>query len=314
MRSNVPERASGTRWPRRGTVQTMTNVNRRQLLKRTGSAIGIATLGAAGTAGTATAHYDPSMVNTRDHLSEGCDLINGETKTSYDTDGTVPCVDTGCVSDLTVMVHGWNNTHDDAIAKADECAHSLYGNGYDGEVIGFSWDSDKGDFGDAECIAQKNGPKLGNFLQDYKLLGGDTLQVVSHSLGAQVLLSALRWLDSNSTWDDYGYELDSVHMLGAAVDNEAPTKEWPDTYYAIHNETTATFNYFSTEDDAMSWYQAGSWDQPLDETGAEDGNTVSCNYTDYDATSQVGDCHSCYLDELGYEITYHMNHVGYYDC
>lgn len=289
-------------------------MNRRTFLQ-TGSTAATGFIATGALSGTAAAHYGSAMIDTRDHFNDSCELINGETATSYDTDGTVPCIDESCVDDLTVMVHGWNNTHSDAVAKTDDCAHSLYDNGYGGEVVGFSWDSDKGGWEDAKCIAQENGPKLGQFLLDYKYYGSGTLRVVTHSLGVQVLFSALRWLDSNDTWDYYGYEVTSTHLLGAAQDNESPTKEWLDTYYAIRNETTTTFNYWNQEDDTLEYYfNTYEFDQALGETGKESGNEAPCNYTDYDATSQVGNCHSCYLEPLGDEMVYHMNHVADYSC
>lgn len=289
-------------------------MQRREFL-RTGTAAASGLVGTAAVSGTAAAHYDSAMIRTRDHFNEDCELINGETKTSYDTDGTVPCVDEPAVDDLTVMIHGWNNTDDDAVAKTDDCAHALYGNGYWGEVVGFSWDSDKGGWSDAKCIAKANGPKLGQFLLDYKYYCDGTLRVVTHSLGVQVLFAALRWLDSHDTWDYYGYEVTSTHTLGAAQDNESPTKEWPDTYDAISNETTATLNYWNHEDDTLEYYfNTYEFDQALGETGKEEGNTAPCNYTDYDATSQVGDCHSCYLANLGDEMVYHMENLGDYTC
>lgn len=289
----------------------MTELDRRRLLRRTGAAITATGLGTVGSAGSVAAHYSPPMIDTRDHFDSDCNLSDGETTTSYDTDGTVPCLDEGCVDDLTVMVHGWRNDHQDAIAKTDKCAHALYDNYYPGEVIGFSWDADKAyyNFYDAECIAQANGLKLGKALERLKSNGVNELRVVTHSLGVQVLFSAIRWVYDSI----YSFGLETVHLHGAAQDNEAPTdkEDWTqENYDAIKNVTRATFNYFSNDDGTLEGYFT---DTALGNEGAESGHDVPCNYTDYDATSQV-DGHSDYLNNLGYEMMYHMDYVDYYDC
>jgi hypothetical protein len=284
---------------------------------------GLATLGAA--SGTATATHSPPYVSTRDHFDDSANLVSGETTFSYDTSGTVPGVDTDCVYDLTVFIHGWSKKDDgdaeqNAYEKITHAGHGLYNNGYWGNVIGFTWDSDKGGGGDygwgeAQDIAQQNGYKLAQFAVDFKYYCPDaTLRFESHSLGAQVLLSCLRVLDNSSWWTDNGHQIESTHLLGAAQDNEAPTLEWPDTYYAIRDRTRATFNYYSQDDSVLAWiYNTYEFDQALGETGAESGNTPAPNYTDFDATSQVGNDHSSYIDNCSDEIVYHMRYIDYYD-
>jgi hypothetical protein len=300
----------------------MININRRRFLEGSAAtAAGLTILG-AGTAGAQ--RYGIPIVSTRGHFNDDGNLTAGHTQTGYDTTGDVPGVDTGCVDDLTVFIHGWHKSGGDAEQNAKDkflsAKNSLEGAGYTGTVIGYSWDNDVDSdswnygWGTAQDVAQKNGVKLAQFAVYLKYYcPNTTLRFVSHSLGAQVLLSSLRSLDVSSWWDNHGYEVYSVHMLGAAQDNEAPTKEWMDTYNAITNETTATFNYHSEEDDVLEWiYNSYEVDQALGETGYEDGNTPAPNYVEYDATSQVGDDHSNYLDTLGDEMVYHMNHVSYY--
>ncbi|WP_266076101.1 hypothetical protein [Haladaptatus caseinilyticus] len=301
----------------------MTNVNRRRFLKQTGvTATGLVALGA----GTVSAQrYGIPIVSTRGHFNDDGNLVASETQTSYDTTGDVPGVDTGCVNDLTVFIHGWHkkgdNPEQDAKDKFLSAKNNLEGAGYNGTVIGYSWDNDAGSgdadygWGTAQDVAQKNGVKLAQFAVDLKYYcPNTTLRFVSHSLGAQVLLSSLRSLDVTTWWDNQGHEVYSTHLLGAAQDNEAPTQEWMDTYNAITNETTATFNYHSHEDDVLQWiYNSYEFDQALGETGYESGNTPAPNYNEFDATSQVGNDHSGYLDNLGDEIVYHMNNVPSYD-
>nr|WP_049998595.1 alpha/beta hydrolase [Halococcus sediminicola] len=290
-------------------------MKRRQFITRAGStAFGIATVGA--TANTVTASRTVPLVSTREHFTDGGDLAAGRTATGYDTNGNVPGIDTACADDLTVFVHGWNKNGDDpeaeALAKFHEADTALGEAGYTGTLVGYTWDSDKGggvDFGwgEAQAVAQSNGPKLANFVLDYARNCSGTLRFISHSLGAQVVFSALRTLNADSTWDANGYKLASVHLLGAAQDNEAPTTEWRDTYEALLYETELTFNYYSQEDDVLAWvYNTIEFDQALGETGAESGNTTPGNYSDYDATSQVGSNHSGYVSSLADEVVSDM--------
>ena len=299
-------------------------IQRRQFLKRTAATTtGLATFGVA--ADTATAGHSPPYVSTRGHFDDDANLVSGESTFSYDTNGTVPGVDVGCSGDVTVFIHGWDKKSDgdeeqNAYNKIKEAGHDLYANGYGGDVIGFTWDSDAGGgwdygWGTAQDVAQQNGYKLAQFAVDFKYLCPNaTLRLESHSLGAQVLLSCLRVLANSTWWTDNGHQIETAHLLGAAEDNEAPTLEWSDTYYAIRDQTRATFNYYSEEDDVLQWiYNSFEFDQALGETGAESGNTPAPNYTDFDATSQVGNAHSSYTENCSDEVVYHINNVGYYD-
>ena len=294
--------------------------NRRQFLKRSAvTTTGLAAL--VGSTGTAAAS-DVPLLSTRGHFDDDGELKSGYGTFEYETSGDVPGVDTGCVGDLTVFIHGWHKKGDDAPQSAhdkiSQAQSELTSAGYDGTVIGLTWDNDVGGgvdygWGEAQNAAQGNGPKLAQFLVDYKYAcPSSTVRLVSHSLGAQVLLSSLRSL--NGSWfTDNGHEVYSAHPLGAAQDNEAPTKEWPDTYDAVSNVVGGMFNYHSHEDDVLQWiYNTFEFDQALGETGYEDGNTPAPNYTEYDGTSQVGDNHSGYLTNLSDEVVYHMEHVSSY--
>lgn len=292
----------------------MTELDRRRLLRRTGAAITATGLGTVGSAGSVAASHNTSMILTRDHFDSECNLINGQTRTSFDTDGTVPCIDTSCVDELTVMVHGWRNDEQDAIDKTNECESALYSNPYDGDVVGFSWDSDvadsKSEWYQAECIARKNGAKLGNALQSLDSGGVDQLRVITHSLGVQVLFRALQWLYDSV----YHVELASAHLLGAAHDDEAPTNEsdWTmENFYALRYDTTVTFNYFSTNDDTVD----NMIEDALGEKGHDWNYDVPCNFWEYNASSEVYD-HSAYLDNLDAQIVEHMNDDPsiYTDC
>ncbi len=164
--------------------------------------------------------------------------------------------------------------------------------GYEGTVIGYSWDSDiagKLGFGLAEDCADKNAPKLARFLTEYRrACPNGVLRLVSHSLGARVIMETLKVLEANKS----GIKIDSVHMLGAAIDNEAPTREWPASYRAFANRVGHTFNYWNSDDPVLTFAYPG-W--PLGESGVEWGNTPPKNYTDIKVTAQAGSSHSNYM-------------------
>jgi pimeloyl-ACP methyl ester carboxylesterase len=280
------------------------------------STAGIAALGVSPAAADT---YVP-VVSTRGHFDDDGNHTAGHGWYDYDTEGTVPGIDTSCVGDTTVMVHGWWKKGDSSEAEAaaeekfEECDRELDGDGYWGEVVGYSWDndvdSDAGDYGwsTAKEVADKNGYKLAQFLLDYKYDCGSTVRLIGHSLGARVVFSALSVLDDSSYWNDAGYSLQSVHFIGGAVDNEYPTLEYEPGYYGVRNQTDVTYNYYSEEDDTLEWiYNSYEWDQALGETGRESGNTAPSNYADLDVTGQVGNDHSSYLQHCSDEIVSHMS-------
>jgi hypothetical protein len=281
-------------------------MERRRFLTTTGAAL--AGTAVFGSARVAADHPVPPYVTTRGQFDDDGYLKDGYTYTEYDTNGTIPGLDTDGVDDLTVMIHGWSKNSDtpeeDAREKFANARHHLTEAGYDGEVIGFSWDNDVGggvDYGwsEAQRAAQTNGYKLGQFALDWKLAETGNLRFVSHSLGAQVLFSTIRILDDASAWYDRGYEVRSVHPLGAATDNEIPTDETPGTYDAIYRQIGAAHNYHSEADDVLQWiYNTFEFDQALGETGAEAGNETPPNYADHDVTDQVGDNHYHYLNDI----------------
>ncbi len=284
--------------------------NRRTLLKATGASLaGLGTLTTLGTCGT-TAYSDP-YITTRDHFDDDGNLTSGHTAYDYGTSGNVPGVDTGCVDDMTVFIHGWdmNSSHSEAeqaaLDKIAEANDELTAAGYRGTVVGMTWDNDKGgccDFGwsVSEDIAQANGYKLAQFLVDYKYnCPNGVVRLASHSLGAQVLFNTIRILDRSTWWNDHGHDLTTIHPFAAATDNEVPTKEDMDTYDALTRQVEWTYNYYNEDDSVLKWiYSVAEFDQALGKSGAESGNTTPTNYTDRDVTDRVGSDHSNYLPTI----------------
>lgn len=84
---------------------------------------------------------------------------------------------------------------------------SLENSSYSIPLIGLSWDSNR-DWNEAKIIAKENGPKLANFIIDYidtcknQHNKNTEIRLMSHSLGARVLLSTLDNLHTNPTWNN----------------------------------------------------------------------------------------------------------------
>lgn len=73
----------------------------------------------------------------------------------------------------------------------------------------------------AKKIANENGPILGKFIVDFKnMCPNDDLRIIAHSLGARVTLSAIQSIYDSIPHNAIPKIVKSVHLLGAAVDNE----------------------------------------------------------------------------------------------
>ena len=84
--------------------------------------------------------------------------------------------------------------------------------------------------------SKDNGPKLAQFILDYmdncKNENKESkFRLISHSLGARVILSSLESLHKNTIWNNNNYKITSVHLLGAAVDNEEISKNIQDILF-----------------------------------------------------------------------------------
>ena len=129
--------------------------------------------------------------------------------------------------EIAIYIHGAWTDEQAANEQFNRTAMSLISNNYTIPLIGFSWDSDtpinKDGWKTARNIAEKNGPKLAQFVLDFKNKCKDTdIKLIAHSLGAEVVNSTLASLSSNQRWDEKsGLIIASVHLLGAAIDRSS---------------------------------------------------------------------------------------------
>ena len=159
---------------------------------------------------------DRPTVTTRDDYNF---RTNGDLRadqpTNYGIDGNIfgpdPCA-------IVIFVHGYNNDHHNALQKYDNVYDKLWNMGEQDlarNLIVYSWDSDTGvafisaNYHMGEKIGRSNGHALAAFINAYNQAHPTTkIFLMSHSMGAQVVLSALQ----------KGAVVDRLDMLGPAAE------------------------------------------------------------------------------------------------
>jgi hypothetical protein len=214
------------------------------------------------------------IISTRNHFDGFGNLISN--KPSYEP-FPFNFESIGCTQEAVIYVHGvWTaKDKDDEVAKKmfenapeifDRARLSLNSVGYVSPVIGFSWDSDTeispNGWDYAKIIAKKNGPKLAQFILDLQDNCPQTkIRVIAHSLGARVVLTSLDSLNNNQIWNNNNFKIASVHLVGAAVDDDEVSKNTADVISfdgiksaygkAIENTVLKFYNFVNSEDDAL---------------------------------------------------------------
>ncbi|MGH9953539.1 MAG: DUF726 domain-containing protein, partial [Nitrososphaeraceae archaeon] len=173
-----------------------------------------------------------AVISTRGHFnySGSGELISIHNSTDYTYNNSIASDNLIlCPSgkEIAIFTHGaWTDEHA-ANEQLNRTAMSLISNNYTIPLIGFSWDSNtpvnKEGWVTAKDIAEKNGPKLAQFVLDFKNKCKDTdIRLIAHSLGAEVVNSTLASLSSNQQWDKKsGFNITSIHLLGAAIDRSS---------------------------------------------------------------------------------------------
>jgi hypothetical protein len=206
----------------------------------------------------------PVMVSTRDVVDNKTGNVSEAINTIFeDVPSLVGLNGNNCPGELAIYIHGVWATPEEADEQTKRVYLSLQDIGYEIPVIGFSWSSDtkvseKG-WDIAKIIANKNGPLLSKFINGYKEICPNTdIRLVAHSLGSRVTLSALQTL-----YDDDKYRIiDSVHLLGGAVDDEQISLNSQDCVdnvprlecsgEAINATTRIFFNLYNPRDNMLT--------------------------------------------------------------
>jgi pimeloyl-ACP methyl ester carboxylesterase len=236
------------------------------------------------------------VISTRGSCSRG-KLSGGCSGYEYKVIGGLPGLVAGtkAPTDLVVVIHGFNNNDRRARYKFDMASAALRANGYDGALAGWSWDADTqrdplGTTGyhSADDHAILNGRMLAQFAVDYKRACPNTrLHVLGYSMGARVALEALKALDDDPRFARSSCRIDTVHLLGAAVDNEEVEL---DRQYgqAIQDRAGRLFNYYSLEDNALAgFYGFKELDLSLGQGCIEHPQRAPANYVSVNAAQEL---------------------------
>jgi hypothetical protein len=214
-----------------------------------------------------------------------------------------------CPREVAIFAHGFQNAEYSALEKIDRVKMSLDADNYKIPLIGFSWESNANKQNDPNAngyepssdvwsamalllgrpdvavanaakgvldywyisnkIAEGNGPKLAQFILDFKNKCKNTdVRLLSHSLGARVIRSALVSLDNNLQWKSNGFRIASVHMLGPAINYNEVAINTP-LGRAIQNQVLQFYVLYSPEDDVLQGpYTVAQRSQPLGLIGA----------------------------------------------
>jgi len=291
--------------------ETVSRTNRRSFLRRSAAATVAGVLGVTATSGVAaagdfkgssaedaSAPGDFPAVTTRGHFDSEANLINGETTYSYDKRG-----DFGPIGDeeLVIFVHGFNVDDQSALDAAYECQLALEQNGYNGDVIGYSWDSDEGDsadlgWGDAKDIARENGEKLANYITNWNYYVGEQINLIAHSLGARVAADAAESIVADFNRSN---EIDTTVFVGGAIDDQEVGEE--DEYGAyLEIGANAVDNYYNNDDQVLDdAYRSREWDTAVGQYGIQNGANPPENYDDDDVTNVVDKHGDYYKRDVG---------------
>ncbi|HJT85245.1 MAG TPA: DUF726 domain-containing protein [Nitrososphaeraceae archaeon] len=248
----------------------------------------------------------PVMVSTRDVI----DNITGQESSAINTKfedilSLLGLNGNNCPGELAIYIHGIWASPQEAEEQTERVYLSLQDINYDIPVIGFSWSSNT-DVSEegwdlAKIIANKNGPLLSKFINGYKEICPNTdIRLVAHSLGSRVTLSALQTL-----YDDGTYRIiDSVHLLGAAVDDEQISLDSQDCVNnvprlecsgeAINATTRIFFNLYNPRDNMLTNffsikgpYQISENDEALGGFGKEIEISSPPNYNEENVQSYI---------------------------
>lgn len=277
-------------------------------------------------------------VSTRDHF----DLNNGELKPDYTINEydaiNVPGLQVGnCPDESVIYVHGFLRNEYQAQEEAERINLVLRDKNYLIPVISFTWDSNSapsslfdftGGWEEGKKIANANGKKLAQFILDFKGKCSDTdLRIIAHSLGSRVTFSAI-----NSLFNEplLNFKISSIHLLGAAIDNEQVSIDASD---CISNQPQLScsgkpiekivekfYNLYNPEDNLLQIsYPNAEPDSALGLYGNESGiRTPAKNYLEYNVRYEIPislyDADANYIwDCLEFDLspTWGDNHCGY---
>jgi esterase/lipase superfamily enzyme len=234
--------------------------------------------------------FEIAYASTRNHVDDG-DLTTGHDAYDYEIVGELP----RDAKEIMVVVHGLNNTEVKGVNRFGLARESLVHNGYDGVVVGFSWDgaTNWDPFGAtgyriAKHNAMANGTKLAQFVVDLQAANpGARIRLIGYSMGARLVAETVLALDSDDAFSNSRMKIASVHLVGAAIDNE---QLQTDSLYgkAVENRVERLFNYYSPVDNKLGkYYTPLEGDKSVGRYDLEDASKRPRNYFSHDVTGEL---------------------------
>lgn len=162
--------------------------------------------------------------------------------------------------EITIMIHGLRNDNAGAVAKVVLAQKQLRKLGYVHPVIGYSYDSNttgahlikhaKRALAVGQKIAVKNGRNLGKFIEDFKETSPKTrIRLMGHSLGSQVILSALEYLAKKKK--NVGI-VEGAYFFGASITEDVPSsKKYGKILQSMINSKIV--NHYAPKDEVLLW-------------------------------------------------------------
>jgi len=225
-----------------------------------------------------------------------------------------------CLGEWAIYIHGIWTDRDAAIEQAERIDLSLPSDKKI-PIFVFLWEgnTDLNPFGwdEAKDNADAAGHELADVIAESKsACPSDKIRLIAWSLGSRVVLNALDSLENNSRWKQERFNITSVHLMGAAVDDEKISKNQFDIdrglfddgkVYgtAIERNVVKFYNLYNPEDDMLErvdqieeqtddqprFYPRFEMDDPLGSLGiqqaSKDEPDIPSNYQEQNVQNEI---------------------------
>ncbi len=171
-------------------------------------------------------------------LASPSDMQLGELQNSFDTS-----------VDTVVFVHGYQNNFSEAKGAYEGAVPVFKSKIGKRNYVGFHWPSNVLWFGTAVSNANKSGRYLLHALSSISKWYGNSsrkVHLVTHSLGARVLLNALQLNDARYVKWGYCFNMAAAVHNNAYEDSFANTNEIPQRNYIYHSDRDGVLKYIYT--------------------------------------------------------------------
>lgn len=248
-------------------------------------------------------YYNSPTISTRGHFDLGTgELVPKHNVTDYlyrnntsgNTNGSLQNeIKCPPQKEIAIYIHGVWTHETSANEQVNRTAISLKINNNTIPLVSFSWDSNtpfsEEGWRNAKTIAASNGPKLAQFILDFKNKCVDSnIRLIAHSLGAAVVNSTLVRL-SNDQKLNTGSNLNitSVHLLGPAIERSEIAANT--TFgQAIENVVDNFYNLRNSEDNMLEYVYKNLEDKDaLGLLGIQHSQPIPRDYNERQVDSEI---------------------------